>query len=451
MKKLKIFSNRFIFIIPLIVFLFLTVTHSSAQEEEPVPPPRNADREAPEREAVIVKEQETAGGANTIIEIPAIADTYIASEFPNQNFGDDGLYLGYNLSSQDPFGAERILIKFDVENNIPLGATINSAVIRLRLTFSSPPIDDPMGTVLRRLASPWNEDTVTWNTEPSWTPIDDVTYVGSELNYYDWDVTEEVEGWLSDAYPNNGIEIIGDETVQQRERAFYARETMGFYYPRLVVDYTLSNDQEAPNSSVEPLPQYSRRNFTVSWSGSDPGGSGIQYYDVQLRIDGGQWESWLSGVIDTEADYSNGNNGSLYEFRVRAVDNAGNVEQFGAAEASTTVDSLPPTSTIDPLPNITDQTSFTVSWTGSDSVSGIQYYDVQYRYNGGPWTIWLPQTLATSAVFQNADDGLYEFEVRAVDNLDQKEPFIDEAEATIVVDSEPPFIVPQDYLPIVLK
>lgn len=414
-------------------------------EPDPQPPPRSLDRTAPEREPVVLFQT----AANTIVALPASADSYIASERPFENFGSDALFLGYNDVGFDEFGAERILIAFDVDGSLPDNITINEASLRLRLSFATPSDDEPMGSIVRRLASPWQENSVTWATEPTWDGIYDTVFIGSTLAWYEWDVTDLVQEWTAGVHPNYGMEIIGDERVQERERAFYARETTTVYFPQLVVDYTLGGDDEPPVVTVDPLPDYSRRNFPVTWSGSDPGGAGIATYDVQVRIDGGAWENWLIGVEDTTHEYSNGENGRTYEFRARGIDHFGNVESFGPAEAETIVDTQPPTTTILPLPSIVNTDSFTVSWSGSDGVSGIQYYDIQYRVDDGPWQIWIAQTAATSAVFSGAADGQYAFEARAFDNLNHGELFLDEPEAAVLVDQEPPFVTPQSWLPFV--
>jgi len=218
-----------------------------------------------------------------------------------------------------------------------------------------------------------------------------------------------------------------------------------------VIDYTDLNDTEPPTVTVEELPTYSLRNFTVQWSGTDTGGSGIDYYDVQVRIDGGEWMDWLTETTATSAEYSEGENGRLYEFRARGVDSSGNVEAYGDPEASTTVDTLPPTVTVDHiLPHISTDTIVTISWSGTDSGSGIQYYDIQVRTNNGGWALWIPQTLATSAQFQAPTDGFYAFEARAVDELGQVEGFNNQAEATVFVDAEPPFLTSQTWLPTVI-
>jgi hypothetical protein len=304
--------------------------------------------------------------------------------------------------------------------------------------------------VLRRTASPWDEYTITWNGEPAWGEIRATADVGAALDWYAWDVTDLVADWTAGVHPNYGVEIIGDEQVQQRERAFYARETTTDFYPRLLVDYTDYDDSSPPAVYVDDLPTYVLRNFTVSWSGTDPGGSGIASYDVQYRGNGGDWITWITETTSTSAEF-NGGDGWFYEFRARGVDNAGNVEPFGDPEAQTTVDASPPASLVTPLSSITHTVSFTVHWSGQDTGSGIKYYDIQYRFNTGGWAPWQQHTIATGAEFTTLKDGLYEFEARAVDNLDQEEPFANRAEARILVDAREPFLVPRAWLPLVTR
>ena len=203
--------------------------------------------------------------------------------------------------------------------------------------------------------------------------------------------------------------------------------------------------------TVEPLPPFVGRNFVVRWSGSDQGPAGIAHYDVQYRVDGGPWTDWRMGVTFTQDEFTGGEDGRFYEFRARGVDNAGNVEAFGGPEASTTADFRPPSSRVNPLPALTRETTFTVSWTGSDAGSGIQYFDVRYRLDGGDWVPWQQQTTAASALFTTMIDGIYDFEVRAVDNVGLQEAFTGQAEATIVVDAREPFIIPRLWFPFVAK
>lgn len=431
----------------------LVLLRGAAYAQETEPPPRDIEREAPEREPVILETRILSSGIQaTLFEVPAAADAYIASGRPNQNFEDDALFLGYNAVG-DQFGAQRILLRFDVDSFIPENAVIHNADLRLRLNFATPSDDTPMPTLLRRLASDWTEDEVTWNTEPTWAEIrDDTTEVSAVLAWYSWDITTLVDDWLDGTHPNYGVEIIGDEDIQERERTFYSRETPTDYFPRLVIEYTVSDDSQPPIVTVDDLPSYSRRSFTVSWDGFDQGDAGIAYYDVQYRVDGDPWTDWLTGTTMTEAEFV-GEDGRFYEFRARGVDDVGNTEDFAAPEAGTTVDNRPPTSTVDDLPALVQPAglpyTFTVSWTGMDAGSGIQHYNVYYRFNDGLWTLWQDQTMLTSATFEATQDGVYGFEVWAVDNLGQRETFFREAEASTIVDAEPPYVVPRIWMPLI--
>src|SRR5205823_6208978 len=150
----------------------------------------------------------------------------------------------------------------------------------------------------------------------------------------------------------------------------------------VVVDLTV------PSSSAAPLPQFAPANFTVSWSGGDnAGGSGIASYSVFVSDNGGGFTPWLTETARTSATYT-GMNGHTYGFYSIATDNAGNVQPApDAAQATTAVDAVAPTSTVAPLP-ASSPANFTVSWSGGDNAggSGLASYDVSVSDNGGPFT-----------------------------------------------------------------
>ncbi len=407
------------------------------------------DGEAEAYEPRILSREERADGlTSTVIELPADADTYIASEWPQQNFGDrQTLFLGYNLVGEFPFGAQRTLLRFDVESNLPDEAFVKEAYLRLYLHHASPEDDEPMGTHLHEIISAWDEHTVTWETEPFVGEMRSENEVGVALGWYEWDVTELVRDWVADELDNHGMRVLGDERIQQRERAFYSREAPNLLYPRLVIEYFV---EPPPIAMVDPLPEFVGRDFQVSWTGSTPGEPEIVTYDVEYRVDGGDWIDWLEGVDFEAATFAATEHGRFYEFRVRATDEAGHVGPFSEPEG-TTVDIEPPSTTVDPLPAITRERSFTVSWTGEDELSGIHYYDVRYRFSGEEWIPWQTRTLTTTMTFTAMVDGLYDFEARAVDNVGNVESFEGRAEASIIVDVEPPFVEPRIWLPLVAR
>jgi uncharacterized repeat protein (TIGR02543 family) len=89
-----------------------------------------------------------------------------------------------------------------------------------------------------------------------------------------------------------------------------------------------AGDGDPPISSVKPLkPTTYTSVFTVRWTGYDPGGSGIQCYDVQYKDRFGSWKDWQTCTTATSAEF-HGQRGQMYYFRSRATDNAGNVEAW---------------------------------------------------------------------------------------------------------------------------
>ena len=56
----------------------------------------------------------------------------------------------------------------------------------------------------------------------------------------------------------------GDETQRERQRVLYSQNAGNGLYPRLIVDFTVSNDTTPPYASVNGLPVYSKNPFVVA-------------------------------------------------------------------------------------------------------------------------------------------------------------------------------------------
>ena len=78
-------------------------------------------------------------------------------------------------------------------------------------------------------------------------------------------------------------------------------------------------------------------------------------------------------------------------------------------QALVTIDADAPTSSVSPLPTTATNTTFTVSWSGNDIGSGIVSFDIYVQTNGGPWTLWLSGTTATSSIFSGQYGKTYGF------------------------------------------
>ena len=405
---------------------------------------------AAQLEAVILEETVLPNAVNTIVQIPVEQDTYISSNKPNRNYGSSPeMRLGYNSGGSND-GALRPFLQFDVARYVPSQAVINSATLQIYLHGASPGGDSPMNFDSRHLVSPWDQNLVTWNShQPDWGGIAGTGQVTSQLGWRYSDVTDLAKEWQSGSHANFGLITIGDEREQERQRLFYTINANNGLYPRLVVDYTLSQDTTPPVASVKSLPTWSPQRFFVHWHGHDDGGSGIAYFDVQYNANGGPWIDWRIHTTDRSSEWVGGATGTTYQYRARAVDHAGNVQAWGPSQAQTTVDDEPPSIRVDPLPGYTHVQAFWVYWSGSDSPggSGLKSMDVQFQKNNGPWQNWLQNTMLTSAQFTGAhDDGIYGFRARGTDNAGNVQPWSATAQAATRVDTSGPHshIIPFD-------
>ncbi len=96
-------------------------------------------------------------------------------------------------------------------------------------------------------------------------------------------------------------------------------------------------DSAPPTSAVSPLPATeSTPSFTVSWSGSDAGGSGIATYDILVSTNRGAFVPFLTGTTTTSATFT-GATGNTYAFESFATDNVGNQEAAPGLIQTTTV------------------------------------------------------------------------------------------------------------------
>ena len=400
---------RIMFLVALFVLTTMVAT-TAAQEETPAPddlPP----------EVTILEQIVTPDSVTTIINVTTTKDSFVASNFPDINYGGFGqLRTGYD-STVTNYGAQRILMEFNI-GSIPSGAIINSATFNIYQEAYTGP-NPNMAIQARFIASSWNEYSVTWNSHnPVWG---DIIGQGDSDTINGWktvDATNAVQEWVN-GRPNYGILFESDERPDQgNQRVYHSREQAN--KPYLVVDYTVYEDNCAPWANIGDLNAWSPATFTVSWSGEDCGSggnppSGIDHYDVQRSENNSDWHDWKMHTTDTSAAFG-GNNNVTYWFRVRAVDKAGNIGVYSTSK-STRVDTVPPTATITPLPEYTQSSSFLVSWSGSDTQSGVASYEVQFREAGGSWGTRTYPASQTSDWATGAEDGkTYEFRVRAIDN-----------------------------------
>lgn len=380
------------------------------------------------------------GAVQAVISLPALQDTYVASNPRSSNFGGtDTLLLGYNAAGGN-LGALRPLLWFDFPGPIPSGAIINSARIRLYLYGVT---GGGMNAQIRHLVSGWNEFAVTWDShEPDWGNADISVGIGTGTGWVEWEITDLARHWQNGSEANDGIIVVGDENPGEHQRAFYSRNANNGQHPQLIVDYSqAAPDREPPRTRFEhPNNRYQQaERFRVEWRADDPGNSGVDYYDIEYREAGQNWRDWLSHTTQNNATFL-GQDGKTYEFRGRAVDKAHNVEAFPTVpNAATTVDILPPTVTLQPLPPFTGGDTVQLNWNGSDSASGVRAYDLQFRFVNQNWNDLLVNTPQTAYSYLGANAQQLEFRVRAIDNANHASAWdAANAQASTTIDSVAP-------------
>ncbi len=124
---------------------------------------------------------------------------------------------------------------------------------------------------------------------------------------------------------------------------------------------------------------------------------------------------WLSGKSYTFTGLSH-NTRYYYCARARRA----GVTSAWSSSVYSTQDAVAPTAQMGALSSVQSQLQFTVSWSGSDSGSGVKNYDVQVQINGGAWQTWKSATTATSATYSGAYGNTYAFRVRARDQVDNQ-------------------------------
>ncbi len=172
--------------------------------------------------------------------------------------------------------------------------------------------------------------------------------------------------------------------------------------------FTWTVDTSAPETTIDthPADPTSSTDAHFTFSGSDPGGSGVASFECKL-------DSGAFAACTTPRDYSSLSEGS-HTFSVRAIDNAGNPDAspdsftwtVDTSAPETTIDSAPHGTTNDPTPSFT----FHSSEPGSSFECSLDTGTPDFHPCSSPFT---PSALT---------DGDYSFRVRATDAAANPDP-----------------------------
>ncbi len=134
----------------------------------------------------------------------AVGDTFVSSANAAMNFGAF-TYAEVGLHGLPKNDVDRALLRFDL-STLPADASIERAVLRLFINLTS---SDPLGlsTTVFSLATGFDENTVTWNTQPAVAPGPTATAVMNTMagDVFEIDITALV---LAQRQANPGGEIV---------------------------------------------------------------------------------------------------------------------------------------------------------------------------------------------------------------------------------------------------
>jgi len=98
-----------------------------------------------------------------------------------------------------------------------------------------------------------------------------------------------------------------------------------------------------------------------------------------------------------------------------------------------TLDLSKPVSSMSAVYQVENDTVVTLSWSGSDTGSGVDGYSVYVSENDGEFLLWLYNVTETTAEFTGKLDSVYRFYVIATDNVGNREEQKQQAELTVTL------------------
>lgn len=175
------------------------------------------------------------------------------------------------------------------------------------------------------------------------------------------------------------------------------------------------------------------RDVNFSWQLENPEKSKATVLQVatdvefQNRIVNKIWSGpVLSATVSLDQDYAN-----LY-WRVVATSESNH--EYPSAVSRFGLDSEPPSSKVTQLYWFDQAGYYQLFWQGEDALSGIEFFNIEYRLAGTDdqaWQVWQSKTQKTDALFSPPDSAkVYEFRSQAADKLGNEEALHSMADIT---------------------
>jgi hypothetical protein len=183
-----------------------------------------------------------------------------------------------------------------------------------------------------------------------------------------------------------------------------------------------TNPTDLDSPSHDPGVWSTSNQVQITWSGAKDRESGIVGYSIV-------WDRSPTTLPDTTTDLEAAvqsvtspplSDGKNNYFHLRTGDWAGNWTADALHIGPFWIDAQPPFSQASSPAVVSGP--FEVTWSGSDSGSGIKNFTIQVRDGSGPWTTWLNDKATTSATYHGESGHTYYFRSIAQDQMGHVEP-----------------------------
>lgn len=171
-------------------------------------------------------------------------DTYILGSLPTSNYGTAARLIGGSSSTT----GWTVFIGFPTLPLLcPSGSKVLSAKLTLRVDTATTSSDRLF--IGRRVIEPWEENTLTAGNGPQakvfydWLVTHGSANVGGPGTEAVFDITQLVQGWVNNSYPNYGIAIDDNGVYTDSRKDFFssASSVTAAYRPKLVIQYEPHN------------------------------------------------------------------------------------------------------------------------------------------------------------------------------------------------------------------
>jgi hypothetical protein len=171
-----------------------------------------------------------------------------------RHFGDQGFQAARDTTNYTsrggPFRCTRSFLQFDL-SSIPQGSFLNWAKLTLFLVKSN----GANACLFRRITSPWDPNTVTWNTQPTTSRRGTVKFPVSGIVtffFLNIDVWKLVQPMIDSPSNSFGFALKLDSEQSKKEmgelRFYSPADRIPRFYPKLVLEYTAPGLQQKVTS-----------------------------------------------------------------------------------------------------------------------------------------------------------------------------------------------------------